>query len=434
MSELSTVQNLLRKNTVNRAITNLNSKAFFLPLNVDALSVSLKGKLKPGISVERVAQDIEKYAVSKTKRRIDSRYGKLYYGAIKLDTSNLYQYVPALVYSRNKLIGVLASSANSYQSIRNYLFKDFLNIQIASYLKDSTSGFDLGYTDIDFNNKSIGTSPTSIQIEQSAKTVGAYLNSAQSNLTLEQIKVLQEVQDAVSSYEDFTVNTEYSTQIGGQLTASFKKGLVSVGANIVIIQEGGENAAWTKTAAEKISKDLTGILADIHFSRSMQEEIAHQVLAPFKNLKVTNSVGVIKIPTIKDTIQGKLDVIIDKASPLYRSVVNRASTYNLVNLQSLLQAHLVNVVAANMGNGNRKDILNYRTGRFATSVQVKRLSLSREGMITAFYTYMKNPYATFSGGGAQQFPRSRDPKLLIARSIREVAGEVVKNRLKAVPI
>lgn len=106
----------------------------------------------------------------------------------------------------------------------------------------------------------------------------------------------------------------------------------------------------------------------------------------------------------------------------------------LTSLQSLLDATLVQQIKQNMGNGTRGDILNLRTGRFAESVQVERLVESRAGMITAFYSYMKNPYATFSDGGRQQSPRSRDPKLLIAKSIREIAQQQVANRLRAVAL
>jgi len=55
-------------------------------------------------------------------------------------------------------------------------------------------------------------------------------------------------------------------------------------------------------------------------------------------------------------------------------------------------------------------------------------------MITAFYSYMKNPYATFSAGGRQELPKSRDPKLLISKSIREIVGQQVANRLRAVVV
>lgn len=112
----------------------------------------------------------------------------------------------------------------------------------------------------------------------------------------------------------------------------------------------------------------------------------------------------------------------------------RQQEYSLTSLQAFLDANLVERVKQNMGSGNRRDVLNLRTGRFAESVRVERLSQSRQGMITAFYTYMRNPYATFSAGGRQELPRSRDPKLLISKSIRQVLGEQVSNRLRAVLI
>jgi hypothetical protein len=87
-----------------------------------------------------------------------------------------------------------------------------------------------------------------------------------------------------------------------------------------------------------------------------------------------------------------------------------------------------------MGSGDQRSVLNYRTGRFAGSAKVERMSQSREGMITAFYSYMKNPYQTFEPGFRQGSPKTRDPKLLIAKSIREIAETRVANRLRAVVI
>ncbi len=112
--------------------------------------------------------------------------------------------------------------------------------------------------------------------------------------------------------------------------------------------------------------------------------------------------------------------------------VNKKTSINLTSLQMLINTHLQDVISANMGNGNDKRILNYRTGRFAASAAVERMSESRDGMITAFYTYMQNPYATFSEGGRQQYPKTRDPKLLIGKSIKEIAATQVGNRLRAV--
>jgi hypothetical protein len=108
--------------------------------------------------------------------------------------------------------------------------------------------------------------------------------------------------------------------------------------------------------------------------------------------------------------------------------------YSLASLQQLLNANLQNVIAANMGDGSQRNILNYRTGRFAGSVKVENMSQSRKGMITAFYSYMKNPYQTFEPGFRQGSPKTRDPKLLIAKSIREIAETRVANRMRAMSI
>jgi len=104
---------------------------------------------------------------------------------------------------------------------------------------------------------------------------------------------------------------------------------------------------------------------------------------------------------------------------------------SLTSLQSLINQHLQNVISANMGSGTEKRILNYRTGRFAESAKVESMSQSRQGMITAFYSYMKNPYQTFEPGFKQGSPKTRDPKLLISQSIREIAATRVGNQLRA---
>lgn len=119
---------------------------------------------------------------------------------------------------------------------------------------------------------------------------------------------------------------------------------------------------------------------------------------------------------------------------LAKSITINSTSVNLTSLQNLINSHLQDVISANMGSGGQSRILNYQTGRFAASAKVERLSESRQGMITAFYTYMKNPYQTFEPGFRQGSPQTRDPKLLIAKSIREIAQTRVANRLRAVSV
>lgn len=138
--------------------------------------------------------------------------------------------------------------------------------------------------------------------------------------------------------------------------------------------------------------------------------------------------------TKPSVISSNLKVV--KGTKIKQSAENAVAdkSPSLTALQSLLNRHLQDVISANMGDGSRRDILNYRTGRFASTVKVERVSLSREGMITAFYSYMKNPYATFSQGGKQELPRTRDPKLLISKSIREIAAENAVTRMRSVSL
>lgn len=181
--------------------------------------------------------------------------------------------------------------------------------------------------------------------------------------------------------------------------------------------------------------DLANNLLKIRSSPNTLDDIAEVIANTISGKKLRNTSKVIKLPEIVNPIKKKrikVQVKQNKTTNLRKASGVTSITSNLTALQNLLNARLVQQVKQNMGNGTRSDVLNLQTGRFAESVEVTRLSESRQGMITAFYTYMKNPYATFSAGGRQEYPTSRDPKTLISRSIREIAAEQVSNRLRSV--
>jgi hypothetical protein len=207
---------------------------------------------------------------------------------------------------------------------------------------------------------------------------------------------------------------------------------------------------FTQGAAEQRLKELMESnvekLLGTKGSPSMLDLIAASVADTLRGKQVSNreyAVPRVKIAQSKsakvDTRQAKTKIKkelaqVRKLKASVRAVpkfITQAAT-NLIDLQMLLNQKLHETIKSNMGSGNSRNVLNNRTGRLAESAQVVRLSESRAGMITAFYTYMKNPYATFSEGGRQQNPRSRDPKLLISKSIREIAETQVANRLRAV--
>jgi len=189
------------------------------------------------------------------------------------------------------------------------------------------------------------------------------------------------------------------------------------------------NTPGSPSYIDLIAKDLTNILQGK--PKSKVEYAVKQALVAKKTTKIqkpkSNTEEINKLKAAKS----KLKAVKKDSSKI---VEQTQVTYSLASLQALLNTHLQDVISANMGSGSSRDILNYRTGRFAASAKVERMSQSREGMITAFYSYMKNPYQTFEPGYRQGFPKSRDPKLLIAKSIRDIAESKVANRMRAVVV
>lgn len=206
-------------------------------------------------------------------------------------------------------------------------------------------------------------------------------------------------------------------------------------------------------------KEIANFLLDLKSSKTLRKHIKDTQLAALRKTKVEPFAAKVKPVSVKsftstvakgNTLEkeikeaakriksnlSKLKQVKKKSSAtvgpaLKLKVVADQSNVNLPKLLVLINSQLQSVVSSNMGDGTRRDILNYRTGRLASSAAVESLTMSRQGMISAFYSYMKYPYATFSEGGRQQYPKTRDPKLLISNSIRQIAEQVVTNKLRA---
>ena len=173
--------------------------------------------------------------------------------------------------------------------------------------------------------------------------------------------------------------------------------------------------------AATLAKTIEGTAKDQKFVHKDVKIGSKRVARPdVSKLRSLVNTELLKVKKLKDKL---------KTPPIRNKT---GQFYSLSSLQSLINSQLQHVISANMGDGSSKRLLNYRTGRLAASAKVESLTQSQEGMITAFYSYMRNPYGTFSEGGKQQSPKTRDPKLLISGSIREIAATKVANRLRAV--
>jgi hypothetical protein len=246
--------------------------------------------------------------------------------------------------------------------------------------------------------------PKSIDFANKLEEVFQKISVAGSNIS-------SVIEDLISKAE--TEQQKKYLKAVNELSMQFGQTLLETKGSDSILESVGTSISYTLKGKKFPSKQSSKVSKNTKASRPVYNKVASKQIKLSNNKKRTK-VSSIKSASLRNITTGRF--------------------YSLTSLQTLLDANLVQQIKQNMGDGSRRDILNLRSGRFAESVKVERLSQSREGMITAFYSYMKNPYATFSRGGQQERPYTRDPKLLIAKSIREIASQQVANRLRAVNV
>jgi hypothetical protein len=177
-------------------------------------------------------------------------------------------------------------------------------------------------------------------------------------------------------------------------------------------------------------------ILDIKGSPSSKELLYDYVesIVLHKGKKLVNSTTNVKIvkkaqPTARvGSPKKQKSSLVPKSSVSLRLRSTSGSFQSVVNLQGLLAARLQEVIRKNMA----PPALTYQTGRFVESVKLNSVQFdNRQNALTAFLSYMKYPYATFEVGG-KQGNVDKSPYALIDRSVREIAAQLTKSRMRTV--
>ena len=189
-------------------------------------------------------------------------------------------------------------------------------------------------------------------------------------------------------------------------------------------EEGDLKRAFTKHIEDWLKRMPPDVILQVTHSKSTEQILSDKItdLLIGKKVAAYNTKGSKRYKSKKRKITLN-EFKTAKPPPLRTSGGKFTSA---MNIQAILNNRIKEEVADNMGKGGA---LVYRTGRFANSVSVTKVMQSRQGALTAFYTYMKAPYQTFERGYAQGSLR-RDPRKLIAASIREIARETLNHKLQ----
>src|SRR6056300_532712 len=148
-----------------------------------------------------------------------------------------------------------------------------------------------------------------------------------------------------------------------------------------------------------------------------------------KEDKAKTDSSVVKNPRKKSKVRLRSIGVAKKSLPRKGSAKSRASqgsNFNQVAILGKINQRLNDVVRKNM----RYPGLESQTGRFANSVKATSIIQTPQGFPSIGYTYQKDPYQVFevAQGRKPWATRARDPRILIDKSIREVAAEFVAGR------
>jgi hypothetical protein len=198
----------------------------------------------------------------------------------------------------------------------------------------------------------------------------------------------------------------------------------------------------TKIFTDRLVPLLKGInLEEIEGSPSFQKLIEDLVIdafldKPAKNKRYTTNArikrGKNKISIPVNTIKGGTVKVTKKSG---RTSQEKPTGDSLASLIALINSKLHDKIRQNMGKGNSKQILNYRTGRFAKSVKLDNLIRAREkNAVLANIDYHGFPYSRFADKGDPLWKPGRDIRGIIGRSIRQILQEEKIANLRRVKV
>lgn len=426
-------------------------------LRREALEARVRKLSETIFSFEDFRDRLIRFMLTNHTSRIEVIGGRFYHNGVgPLLEDDLKKLKTCVVYEGNEVIGGLYTS---FSAAAKGLFTPFINKELARLLDQKiyeptnfTQGFDIGHI-LGAPGSKISQTALGQKVKNIYDAIDNLFNT--NEITATQAGGIKAKVGAI--FTQLQNASTYGPRIEATLTQSVKDALVSVGGLIVIIQDRKENQLEYGNKLEGVAgRLLANLFASLGFSRSLKQNIQLQIkenlqFGKLKTKGITKSVKIVmpskkvvskpRVTTSIQNITGSIKIP-KKPLPKPKQAVQADLPYarpddlkindSLGGLQNIINAALPQKLRQNMGNGSSKDVLNYRTGRFSENVEVQRLTRSRSGMITAYYDYMRYPYATFSEGGQQQYPRSRDPKLLISKSIREIMQEQMITRMRAV--
>ena len=247
----------------------------------------------------------------------------------------------------------------------------------------------------------------SILLDEINEEIKTLENKQRSNIEEERLENLRgspSLKDLMVTklYQLFTKGKSESTKKVTSKAVSKRKGRKILKTVKSVSKMSYRNSSTiSKTSIKRLKSTIKIPRLVIPKSKVSTKDISNKSTKAVSNLKVTDTQGQTRLRSASGNVT------------------------SVTNIQNLLNLNLFDTIRRNMYSPR----LNFKTGRFAKSAEIKSITHGKDDVIDIRYTYMRNPYGTFEPGGKQGSP-SRDPKALISGSIRQVLQGQVLQRLR----
>ncbi len=189
-----------------------------------------------------------------------------------------------------------------------------------------------------------------------------------------------------------------------------------------------------------------GELASMEGSSSMKQKMIARAISPIVDISLKNTIIKLdksidprkikfktggRVRSTDNKSRGSAALKISKGKkartqPIKKVQKAATSNFSIAAIMTNINNKLPDKVAGNMGS----PALENRTGRFAGSPRVVDVIKTPRGFPSIGYTYQKDPYQVFENTSGSKFADAqRDPRVIIEKSIREIAAEMALGRL-----
>ena len=310
-------------------------------------------------------------------------------------------------------------------------------IKASSFIKKGDKGLDLVGGEGKFFGSQLGHEENSRGVATSAgKVLKAQNFLSRTSSKGDQTKVNELIDTYLNTLEVEITHEQMYTKNGG-LKKKYIPILTWQKAIDNQTQKDAEDAAL-KSLEDGIAHEIENNLTGSTPLGDLVSQVVLSNLAPkSKNAKTTGKKKAAfnerntKDAKGKTKKKSKIKVARDRGVPaslgaLVRKKKSSRQGFNQIANIAMINKKLPQTVRKNMGPPGFQN----QTGRFANSVKIQDVNMTKQGHPSFGYTYAKNPYQVFEvgEGSAPWATAQRDPRKLIDKSIREVAAQLAIGR------